>query len=472
MLYQTRAPKRLRSLLPAARFFPEAADPVGTIVRLDPSTIRPGDLYVHLAECDATGAEWAAERGAAAVIAERLLPGLPAPMAVVSDARDAHRVLENAFAGDTTPVHAPLVGVVGTMGRSTTAHLVAACFAAAGRKVGLWAGDVVDDSRDCHPQKPLGFRGAARDSWLTACFDAEADLAVFAATPNDRLAPLALSAACVTTLRADGLDSLGKRRFESPQVHRQAVQRSLERLAQEATLAVPTDDPDALALASRHTGRVVTYGDDTHADVAALVVDQHAGGQSFIVTRGDESACCVVGRPGDAYRAACLAAVATACGAGISLMHAIEGLETAPPREGYAESVGEGQSFSVLVDRAFRPLALRGALATTRSLATGNVFAVLRLSTDEAVAAQQLAVAARLADRTLVTGVAVAGDGCPENITFVDDRVAAVAVALGLAESGDAVLVAGSGPAALARDRRLVTALLHKRNQHEEASRR
>jgi UDP-N-acetylmuramoyl-L-alanyl-D-glutamate--2,6-diaminopimelate ligase len=464
------APKSLRSLLPAARFYPEAADPVGTSVRLDPSMIQPGDLYVHLAECDATGAEWAAQRGAAAVIAERLLPGLPTPLAVVDDARQAHRVLVDAFTDIAGQVSVPTIGVAGTIGRSTTAHLVAACLAAAGRKVGLWAGDVIDDTRACHPQKPIGFRKTARSEWVDGCRDAEADVAVFAATPNDRLAPLSLAAACLTTLRADGLDSLAKRRFESPQAHRLAVRRTLEGLASKASLAVPTGDPDALAVASGHAGPVVTYGDEAHADVSAVGVEHHAGGQSFIVSFGSESACCVVSRPGDAYRHACLAAIATACAAGVDLMHAIEGVETAPPREGFAESLCLGQSFSVFVDRAFRPLALRSALATARAVATGNVFAVLRLSTDEGVAAQQLAIAGRLADRTLVTGPAEPADACPPNITFVEDRVAAVAVALGLAEEGDAVLVAGSGPAALARDRRLATALLRKRQQHEGSS--
>jgi UDP-N-acetylmuramoyl-L-alanyl-D-glutamate--2,6-diaminopimelate ligase len=464
------APKSLRSLLPAARFFPEAADPVGRNVRLDPSKVQPGDLYVHLAECDATGAEWAAQRGAAAVIAERLLAGLSTPLAVVDDARHAHRVLVAAFASSVEKTAVPTIGVTGTIGRSTTAHLVAACLAAAGRKVGLWAGDVIDDTRACLPQKPIGFRKAARGEWIDACRKAEADLAVFAATPNDRLAPLALAAGCVTTLRADGLDSLAKRRFESPQAHRLAVRRTLEGLAPKASLAIPTADPDAIAVASGHTGPVVTYGDEAHADVSAVVVDQHAAGQSFIVSLGSESACCVVSRPGDAYRHACLAAIATACAAGVDLMHAIEGIETAPAREGFAESLSCGQSFHVFVDRAFRPLALRSALSTARGVATGNVFAVLRLSTDHGVAAQQLAVAERLADRTLVTGPAEAAEACPASITFVEDRVAAVAVALGLAEEGDAVLVAGSGPAALARDRRLATALLRKRQQHEGSS--
>jgi UDP-N-acetylmuramoyl-L-alanyl-D-glutamate--2,6-diaminopimelate ligase len=152
---------------------------------------------------------------------------------------------------------------------------------------------------------------------------------------------------------------------------------------------------------------------------------------------------------------ACAAALAL----GIDEKAIRRGLETLPAVPGRLERVVAGQPFTVLVDYAHTPDALRRALAAVREHAAGRVLLVFGCGGDRDRAKRPLMgrAAAELADRAWVTNDNPRGEdpdviafeivaGAPSAALAIElDRREAIALALAAARPGDAVLIAGKG---------------------------
>ena len=232
---------------------------------------------------------------------------------------------------------------------------------------------------------------------------------------------------------------LASPRWQSSLHQREAILQAAGSLAPETTLVANVDDPDVMAIASAHSGKLVTFGEAPHADVSATVA---AKGAEFVVSYGADSACVTAARPGRAARRDCLAAIATALADGFDLRDAVAGIGLAPKSALLAEAVSFGQPFSIALDQAIRPIELADALDAARP-AQGRLLLTLRLARDRGVAQRQLATAARMADRVFASGELAGIETPSDRVTLVEDRSTAIAVAIGLADPGDAVLVAG-----------------------------
>ena len=116
-----------------------------TGVTLDSRTVRPGDLYAALPGANAHGADFVAgavRDGAVAVLtdadgAARVAGSAPdLPVVVVPDPRAVlGAVAARVYGTEQRPVR--LVGITGTNGKTTTAHLVHSALAALGVEAGL-----------------------------------------------------------------------------------------------------------------------------------------------------------------------------------------------------------------------------------------------------------------------------------------------------------------------------------------------
>src|ERR671922_507072 len=104
----------------------------------DTRAVAPGALFFCVRGANVDGhdlAPQALQAGAAALVVERPVAA-PVPQLVVADSRAAMAVAADVFFGH--PTHElDVVGVTGTNGKTTTAHLVYAILAAAGRRPGL-----------------------------------------------------------------------------------------------------------------------------------------------------------------------------------------------------------------------------------------------------------------------------------------------------------------------------------------------
>jgi UDP-N-acetylmuramoyl-L-alanyl-D-glutamate--2,6-diaminopimelate ligase len=142
-----------------------------------------------------------------------------------------------------------------------------------------------------------------------------------------------------------------------------------------------------------------------------------------------------------------------------AIAEGVAGVEGVPGR---FEVVDEGQPFTVLVDYAHTPDSLEAVLRSARDLASaggdGRVIVVFGAGGDRDRAKRPLMgkVAVELADVTIVTSdnprseepLAIIQDvlqGAGLEAEIDPDRRSAIARAIGLAEPGDVVLVAGKG---------------------------
>lgn len=451
---------RLRDLLPGAVYLPADSDPAYAAVQTDARAVRPGDLYVHLDAFDSTDAEIAAVRGAEAVVAERLLPDVAAPLVLVEDIYTAGAELAEAATSNQSPLPA-LLSIGGVAGASRVATILAAIHAHAGEQVGLLTDSCDDDGEHCLARQKQDKNTASR--WIRRCELGGVTTAIAQAIPGERALATPL-VACLSSLRCDGLDAVGRPRWESVLAHRTAVTDALGALDSGVTLVVNGDEPECIRFASEHTGRVMTFGEGKTNDVRGVPVETHAAGQTFIVAIGGESACVAIGAPGRAARRDALAAIATAVSVGFDLQTAVRGVDLTPRVPGALSPVPCGQAFTVYLDAAVRPAELTDACEGARG--SGRLLAVVKLADSAIVALRQLATASKFASRVFAYGRVELEDDTPAGVTVVDDRLAAIAVAIGLADDGDTVLIAGSHdePA----DRELATKLLRRRLECED----
>ncbi|HYC33941.1 MAG TPA: Mur ligase domain-containing protein, partial [Gemmatimonadales bacterium] len=106
-------------------------------IAVDSREVRPGDLFVAQRGVSSDGLEFVGEavrRGAVALCAEAVRDGVPS--VVVADARAAVPRLAAALYGH--PARAlRLIGITGTLGKTSTALLVQSALEASGTGVGV-----------------------------------------------------------------------------------------------------------------------------------------------------------------------------------------------------------------------------------------------------------------------------------------------------------------------------------------------
>ena len=125
---------------------------------------------------------------------------------------------------------------------------------------------------------------------------------------------------------------------------------------------------------------------------------------------------------------------------------------------GRFEAVDEGQGFAVVVDYAHKPDALGAALRAARQLGDGRLTVVFGAGgdRDRTKRAEMGKVARELSDRVIVTNdnprseeplaiVEQILQGAGTDVEVDLDRRAAIEAAIGGADEGDVVLIAGKG---------------------------
>ena len=117
---------------------PDAGDPSIASMRLDSRGVQPGDLFLCVPGDVTDGHNFASkaiEAGAVALVVDRWLD-MPVPQVRVTDVRSAMAHISNMFFGDPSR-ELQVIGITGTNGKTTTAHLVKAILDHTGVPCGL-----------------------------------------------------------------------------------------------------------------------------------------------------------------------------------------------------------------------------------------------------------------------------------------------------------------------------------------------
>jgi UDP-N-acetylmuramoyl-L-alanyl-D-glutamate--2,6-diaminopimelate ligase len=431
-----------------------------TDLAYDARRVAPGALFACVPGFRADGHDFAPEaiaNGAVALIVERPLD-VDAPQLVVNDAREAMARAADAFFGEPTR-ELEVAGVTGTTGKTTTAFLLYAILAAAGRRPGLLGTiesrvggerravvhttpESVDLQRTFREMLDAGDRSCAMEASSHG-------------SELKRLHGVRFAVLVFTNLSPEHLDLHGTmdRYFDAKR--RLFVELSPE--GRRPPAVVNVGDPHGRRLADelRTLGETpLTFALAEDADVRPDDLEvaptstrlRAAGIRLTTRLRGRFNVENVLG------------AVAAARVLGIDNEAIARGIAHVAGVPGRFEAVDEGQPFAVIVDYAHKPAALENVLAEARRLATGRVVCVFGCGGDRDRAKRPLMgeVASRLADRVIVTSdnprsedplaiieaILAGTDGSAEP---EPDRAAAIERAIAGAGEGDVVVIAGKG---------------------------
>ncbi len=371
---------------------------------------------------------------------------------VVGDARAAMAPLAARFWGDPTG-ELRVVGVTGTNGKTTTAFLLREVLEAAGVQCGLLGtvrqvvGGVEEEVERTTPEA-IDLQATFR-RMLEAGDRACAMEVSSHALALHRCDAIRFEVALFTNLTQDHLDFHGSMEeyFRS--------KRLLFEMGP-GTSIVNVDDPYGRRLAGEFECLTFSAG-GAGADFDASDVSFDAGGARF--TAGGEVEV-RTGLPGDFNVANALGAFAAAAALGVAPEVAAAGLARAERVPGRFEPIDEGQDFAVLVDYAHTPDSLENVLRAARRLTGGRVIAVFGAGGDRdrdkrpkmgraGGALSDLAVVTsdnpRSEDPDAIVAEVLAGVENGAAVEVEPDRRAAIALALGRAQAGDTVVIAGKG---------------------------
>jgi UDP-N-acetylmuramoyl-L-alanyl-D-glutamate--2,6-diaminopimelate ligase len=479
--------KSLRSIfseLPQPFFRLDAPDIPISAISIDSRLVQPGHLFVAMKGSNVDGHNYirnAIDSGAAAVVGDREMDGLPVPYIQLEDSRRALTWIAAAL-HDWPGRKLTVIGVTGTDGKTTTTNLIYQILLAAGLKAGMIStvnavigNDVLD----------TGFHVTTPDAhevqnYLARMVDAGLTHVVLETTSHGwaqyRVDACEFDIGVVTNITHEHMDEHG-----SYEKYRAAKARLFSSL--EVTHSKPRGNP-RLAVINRDDVKSfdfldkfikvkkVNYGLEEGADVRAVDIHYDPSGIQFTAqSKGFRVG--ISSRLVGAYNVSnCLAALAAAVyGLGTQPDLAARGIASLEGIPGRMERIDLGQNFTAIVDFAHTPNALKVSLEAARDMREqgggprGRVIAVFGSAglRDKAKRRMMAETSAELADLTVLTAedprtesldeileemaAGARSKGGIEGETFwrVPDRGEAIRFALRLARAGDIVLSCGKG---------------------------
>ncbi len=452
--------------LPSAQVTGTPGRPVSAVV-YHSAAVRPGALFVAIRGRQADGHAFVGEavaRGAAGVVVEHPVAA-PAGVAqvIVPDSRQALALLSCAFFRHPSR-EMILIGVTGTNGKGTTAYLLEAMLARAGRNAGIIGtmgvklGPLTTTLERTTPEA-ADLQRILREMADGGVRDAVMEVASHALVLH-RVAGCRFRGAVFTNLTQDHLDF-----HQTLDAYRAAKRTLFEMVDPDGVSVVNIDDASGAVMAAASRARVVTYGTAADADLRAEEIALHLGGVEFTAVAERERRRLRSRLHGrfNVYNA--LAAAATARALGVSFDAIEQALREFEGVPGRFEALHEGQPFGVIVDYAHTPDGLLNVLQAVKDFAAGRTLVVFGCGGDRDRTKRPVMgrIAVHTADVAIVTsdnprseppvaiieeilaGTRDRGPGTRARVEVEPDRRKAIYRAIELARPGDVVVIAGKG---------------------------
>lgn len=429
--------------------------------------VRPGNLFFAIRGAKNDGTifvQQAVARGAVAVVAEEALP-VPVPVLIVKNAREALADAARYYYRDPSRA-VSVIGVTGTNGKTTVSHLIRGCLQADRRQVGL-LGTIAYEfggrripapNTTPDPVRIHGYLREMADRFASACVMEVSSHSL----DQDRVRGVKFATAVFTNLTQDHLDYHG-----SMAEYCKAKALLFKSLAPGSTAVLNRDDPASVVMAEAlDTGvRQIWFGMSPEADVRAEQIRPTADGTRLVMVMPNGRVELFLRLVGMHNVQNALAAAAAALSLGASELTVASALEDARPVPGRLELVegplGRGGRIRTFVDYAHTPDALDKVCGTLAEVCEGRLHVVFGCGgdRDRTKRAPMAAAVARHAHVAYLTSdnprteepEAILADmepglvGGRSECRRIVDRAEAIRAAVGAAEPGDTVLIAGKG---------------------------
>ena len=439
----------------------------------DSRRVSPGGLFVAVKGTQSDGHRFLAQAvaaGAGAIVvetgrvSEETLASIGVPVIQVGDSRRALGLLASRFHGDPSS-RLKMIGVTGTNGKTTTTYVCKSILETAGMRVGL-IGTVAYLFGEEQVAATHTTPGALElQGLLRKMVDAGMQAVVMEVSSHalalDRTAGCEFGTAVFTNLTQDHLDF-----HADMEDYFGAKLRLFTALASEARAIANGDDPYGRRVIEATRARAWTFAIDGPADLRAEDVRVSLSGVRFTARTPAGPVALRSPLVGRHNVHNILAAVGVGLAQGVPLEAIAAGVAALKNVPGRFEQVDAGQPFTVVVDYAHTEDALYRLLTTAQKVRTGRIITVFGCGgdRDRGKRPKMGQVAARYSDVVVVTsdnprtedpdaiireilpgveaGLREAGRG---RYLVHADRRAAIAEAIGLAQPGDLVLIAGKG---------------------------
>lgn len=436
-------------------------------ITYDSRQVKAGYLFCALPGQHQDGNQYiqdAIDRGAVAVISEQAAAFSRGQVVFiqVADARAAMAELAAAFYGHPAAA-LRLVGVTGTNGKTTTAFMIRAALADAGRHPGLIGtvqyeiGDRIIPASRTTPEA-TDLQNLLAQMVHVGCKSAVMEVSSHALVQK-RVGGLDFDVAVFTNLTHDHLDY--HHTLDEYFAAKSLLFRQLARRRKKPVAVVNLDDPYGQKLAAVPLdAEVITYGLQSQAMVQTVNLRLSSHGSVVDLRSPWGPVALTLKLLGRFNVSNALAALSAGAALGLDPQRVAAVLARLPVVPGRLEEIPTGRGFQVFVDYAHTEDALQNVLNTLREITNQHVIVVFGCggNRDRKKRPLMAGVADRLADYTVVTSdnprkenpsaiIAEICAGFPrrDRYEIVADRQEAIFRALSLAEPGDIVLIAGKG---------------------------
>ena len=458
---------KLRHLLEPLDCVSQAAHPDTEITGIASHSrcVQKGNLFVALKGRRFDGHRFVSEAesaGAKAVVmeADSGVGRLSGEKIVVPDSRRALGILADCFWGHPSG-KLRVIGITGTNGKTTTAYLIESIMRKAGRKTGVvgtinyrWQNREVPAGKTT--PDPVELNAFLHTLVENSCSHCVMEVSSHA-LDQERVEGINFAAAIFTNLSQDHLDY-----HLNLEDYFQAKAKLFQNLAPEAYAVVNRDNRFGQKLLRLCRTEVLTYGlRDGGAEIWAENLSLGLTGSRFSVVTPRGNRTIETELIGAHNVSNILAAVAVTLKEKIDFQEITAGVRELRQVPGRLERIEEGQDFSVFVDYAHTPDALRKVLITLKEITNKNIVLVFGCGGDRDRSKRPLMgrVARELADRTILTSDNPRSEEPDEIIAqikegfgrdgsdcrVIPDRREAISAALTEARAGELVIIAGKG---------------------------
>ncbi len=439
-----------------------------TNVRYDTRAITGGEVFVCICGYSRDSHDMAAqavEQGAKALLIQHDLERLPEGVAVlkVEDTKLGLALMSANFFGHPAE-KMTMIGVTGTKGKTTTAHMIRSVLTAAGRKVGMVGTTGVEYPGFFAELPNTTPQSYELQKYFRDMVDAGCDTLVMEVSSqglmNQRVAGIHYQIGVFTNLYLDHVGGPGEHKtFEEYRAWKGELFKRCD------VGVVNVDDPNTEALLEGHTCRLVTYGmhkpADFQADDLRLARAENFLGICFHV-KGQEQMDVKVNMPGEFSVYNSLAAIAVGRVLGLPHQAIHDGLMNISVK-GRVEMVPISKHFTILIDFAHNESGTESLLTSLRAYHPKRIVCLFGCGGDRSKLRRygMGEVASKLADFLILTednnrfekvediiadihkGIAKGNPDVP--YVEIPDREEAIHYAIDHAQEGDLICVIGKG---------------------------